>query len=247
MPMVTIKSLRQSGKKRLSFVPTLCTLANALFGFFAVIKALEADFISAAYCLFSAAFMDMIDGRIARFFGLSSAFGMELDSLCDAVSFCFVPAIVMYCWGFHTQGLLGLCILALYLWCGLFRLARFNSLSTHDAKYFIGLPTTMAALCLASLLSSMPSLDQVSAQQVVQCSLLITGVLSLLMVSNVRFACCKRLPKMNALSLSMIPTVCFIVYVCASIWPLKLVIPFGYVVINSVSDIYQRLLYRWHA
>lgn len=247
MPMVTIKSLRQSGKKRLSFIPTLCTLANALFGFLAVIKALEGDFLSAAYCIVCAAFMDMIDGRIARFFGLASAFGMELDSLCDAVSFCFVPVIVLYCWGLHTQGFLGLCILAFYLWCGLFRLARFNSVTSIDAKHFIGLPTTISAVCLASLLAYMPSIDAQSAQVTIQCSMFIVATLSLLMISTLRFAGCKRLPKSNSLSFSMISAVSLMACVALYAWPLKLVVPFGYVVIGSVSDIYQRVRYRWHS
>lgn len=246
MPMVTMKSLRQSGKKRLSFIPTLCTLANALFGFLAVIKALEGDFSTAAYCIVCAAFMDMIDGRIARFFGLASAFGMELDSLCDAVSFCFVPVIVMYCWSFHTQGFFGLCILAFYLWCGLFRLARFNSVTCVDAKYFIGLPTTIAALCLASLLAHMPSIDVQSAQVTMQCSMFIVVTLSLLMISTLRFPGCKRLPNRNTMSFSKLSTVSVVACVALYAWPLKLVIPFGYVVVSSVSALYQRLRYRWH-
>lgn len=245
MPMVTMKSLRQSGKKRLSFIPTLCTLANALFGFLAVIKALEGDFLSAAYCIVCAAFMDMIDGRIARFFGLASAFGMELDSLCDAVSFCFVPVIVLYCWGFHTQGFLGLCILAFYLWCGLFRLARFNSVTCVDAKYFIGLPTTISAVCLASLLAHMPSIDAQSAQVTMQCSMFIVAILSLLMISTLRFAGCKRLPKIARLSVTMLITACLIVCAALCAWPLKLLIPFGYVLVSSVSALYQRVRYRW--
>lgn len=247
MPMVTIKSFRQSGNRRLSFIPTLCTLANALFGFLAVIKALEGDFLTAAYCIFCAAFMDMIDGRIARFFGLATAFGMELDSLCDAVSFCFVPVIVLYCWSFHTQGFLGVFILAFYLWCGLFRLARFNSVTSADAKYFIGLPTTIAALCLASLLAYMPSIDVQSAQVTIDCSMIIVGTLSFLMISTLRFPGCKRLPKSNSLSFGIITMVSLIGYAALCAWPLKLVVPFGYVVVSSVSDIYQRLRYRWHS
>jgi len=79
---------------------------------------------------------------------------MELDSLCDAISFCFAPAILLYSWHFERLGLLGIAVLAFYLCCGLLRLAKFNILSSTQPKnlgFFVGLPTTLAAFLLAQI------------------------------------------------------------------------------------------------
>ncbi len=248
MAMVTIKLLAQAGKKRLSYIPTLCTLVNALFGFLAVIKALEGDFLSAAYCIVSAAIMDMIDGRVARFFGLTSAFGMELDSLCDAVSFCFVPAIVMYCWCLHTQGLLGIIVLALYLWCGLFRLARFNLSAAVDTRYFTGLPTTFSALCVASLLVYRPSLDAGSAHAAWHCwaSMVVISLLAVLMVSRVRFPACKHMQGRLFRKL-MLGGLCVLVFLALYKVGLIVVLPAAYILLSSAVDIYYRVRRAYRA
>lgn len=189
MAILSMRLLRQAGKKRFVYLPTACTLINALFGFLAVVCALEGDFLHAAYCIMGAAFMDMIDGRIARFFRVTTPFGMELDSLCDAVSFCYAPAVVLYCWALHTQGISGLCILACYLWAGLFRLARFNISAIGDARYSIGLPTTFAALSLATVVTYMPSFDPYCTESILYCrwSMLLVALLSFLMVSKIGF------------------------------------------------------------
>lgn len=242
MAMVTIKLLAQVGKKRLSYIPNLCTLVNALFGFFAVIKALEGDFLSAAYCMLCAACMDMIDGRVARLFGLTSAFGMELDSLCDAVSFCFVPAVVMYCWCLHTQGLLGIIVLALYLWCGLFRLARFNLSAAVDTRYFTGLPTTFSALCLASLLLYRPFLDAGSVHAAWHCwtSMVVVSLLAVLMVSRVRFPACKHMQGRLSRKLT-VAALCFLVVLALYQAGQIVVLPVAYILLSSVVDIYCRI------
>ena len=43
--------------------------------------------------------LDMLDGRVARMTGTSSAFGVEFDSLADVVSFGMAPAVLCFAWG----------------------------------------------------------------------------------------------------------------------------------------------------
>jgi CDP-diacylglycerol--serine O-phosphatidyltransferase len=134
-------------------IPFIFTFANVFFGFLSIIKTIEGDFIAAALCIIVAAVMDGLDGRIARYLGTSGDLGSELDSLCDAVSFCLAPAVLLYSWYLHDFGHVGLFApaLVLYLCAGLLRLARFNLLDNDQHIFFLGLPTTIAALFFAQL------------------------------------------------------------------------------------------------
>lgn len=146
---------KRKGKKSLFFIPFFFTFANAVFGLLSVIKTFECDFIAAAYCIIFAAIMDFFDGKLARAFDSTSFIGMELDSLCDAVSFCFAPAILLHSWYFGSFGNYGIFLIALYLCAGLLRLARFNTISVNKQQnitYFLGMPTTLAAFLVSTLI-----------------------------------------------------------------------------------------------
>lgn len=149
MRLMYLRGLKKRGHQTLFLIPFVCTFANAFLGFLAIIKALEGNCIVAAYCIIFAWIMDIADGNLARAFGSTSTLGMELDSLCDAISFCLAPTMVLYCR--YEVGLTGVGALGLYLCMGLFRLARFNSTSQNQFCFFSGLPTPIAALFLASL------------------------------------------------------------------------------------------------
>jgi len=140
-----------SRKKTITAIPYVFTFLNVFFGFLSVIKTLDHEFVMAAYFILLAAAMDFIDGRLARAFGSASYFGMELDSLCDAISFCFAPAILLHSWYLHNFDGVALLALVFYLCSGLFRLAKFNVLHEKQRDYFVGLPTTIAAFFLANL------------------------------------------------------------------------------------------------
>jgi Phosphatidylserine synthase len=148
------KNWKKRGKQNLFVVPFLFTFANAVFGLLSVINTLESDFVAAAYCIILAAVMDFFDGKLARAFKTTSCLGMELDSLCDAISFCFAPAILLHSWYFSNFGTYGTILICLYLCFGLLRLARFNTISLNKEQsisYFIGLPTTLAAFLISAL------------------------------------------------------------------------------------------------
>jgi len=151
MTLLRLKVLRESGKKKLFLIPLMITFANACLGLLSVLYALDERFLAAAYCIIAAAVLDGIDGKLARAFRSSSMLGMELDSLCDAVSFCFAPAIILFSWKLYTINTIGLIAVGFYLCAGLYRLAKFNMMAVDQKTFFRGLPTTIAACWVAGL------------------------------------------------------------------------------------------------
>lgn len=132
-------------------IPTAVTLANAACGFAAVVAlATPGEHVAlAGWLLVGAWALDMVDGQVAKLLGATSAFGAELDSLCDAVSFGVAPALLLAAvggapWGW-AAGLVFLCAV-------LVRLARFNVASGDDDHlYFTGLPSPAGAMAIATL------------------------------------------------------------------------------------------------
>lgn len=177
------------------FLPSLFTLGNAFFGFASIALAFEGERIAAAYCIFLAAMMDALDGRVARLMKVESDFGLELDSLCDAVSFCLAPACLAYVWYLRPLGFFGILVAALFLMAGLFRLARFNLIHDEQLLFFMGMPTTIAGCFLVTFLLNISvycneaptwGIDT-SCGTITFVSALLILVLAWLMVSTVRF------------------------------------------------------------
>ena len=138
-------------KKGVRFVPHLFTLGNAFFGFCSLVLAAHTEFVAAGYSILLAAMMDALDGRIARFLGEESLLGVQLDSLSDAVSFCLAPAFLMYMWRLKAIGYFGIIVGAIFMLCGLLRLARFNLIHEQQTIFFLGVPTTIAGCFLVSV------------------------------------------------------------------------------------------------
>jgi len=225
------KALGKTGKKNLFIIPFFFTFSSAIFGLFSVIKTFQGDFVLAAYFIMFAGIMDAFDGRLARALGSSSYLGMELDSLCDAVSFCFAPTVLLYCWYFQDVGLWAISVLALYLCCGLLRLAKFNIISSSDQKdigFFIGLPTTLAAFLIAQLVINYHWIS-IALFPFLKNPLWMTvfiAIVALLMVSSVRFLSFKKV----SLRLSFFTglTLLFL-----SIFSFLLSVPFFFLIIFS--------------
>jgi CDP-diacylglycerol--serine O-phosphatidyltransferase len=91
--------------------------------------------------------LDMLDGRIARLTGGTSAFGVEFDSLADVISFGVAPALLAFNWGLQPFGRLGWAAGFIFVAAAAIRLARFNiqSAGGQDKRFFIGLPSPAAA------------------------------------------------------------------------------------------------------
>ncbi|MCF7899382.1 CDP-diacylglycerol--serine O-phosphatidyltransferase [Candidatus Babeliales bacterium] len=177
-------------KKSIALLPNLFTLGNAFFGFCSIILSSRGDLITASYCILIAALMDALDGRLARLMGVDSALGVQLDSLSDAVSFCMAPAFLIYFWQLKKMGFLGLIVSSIFLLAGLWRLAKFNILHDVQTKFFLGVPTTIAACFLATLYLNFIHVDQ-NFYFLFFISILVL-FLAFLMVSSLRFPTFKQ-------------------------------------------------------
>ncbi|MBA3954699.1 CDP-diacylglycerol--serine O-phosphatidyltransferase [Candidatus Dependentiae bacterium] len=196
--IMKVKALTHSGKQRckksLFMVPYIFTYLNAICGFLSILKSLESDYKAAAYYILMGACFDAFDGRLARALGSTSCFGMELDSLCDAISFCLAPTVLIYCWVPFSIGFGGKLILGLYLCAGLARLAKFNTTSGKQEHAFSGLPTTLAAFFIASLVLADTWLSGHAFKVLLHKPVLfsLVGLIACLMVSSVPFYSFKR-------------------------------------------------------
>jgi CDP-diacylglycerol--serine O-phosphatidyltransferase len=190
---------------------------SAIRGFQLVDTGNQDDMIQAAAYLDNAAkaigwavLFDMLDGRIARMTKTTTEIGVQLDSIADVITFGLAPAILVYVWGYGASLAEGsdLHNLAwflsfMYLMCGGFRLARFNVQSSRprilaagtikmDKKSFVGLPIPVAGGLIAAIIHYAPRpLVYYGPERAHVYSLLLmalVGLLSLLMVSTLRFS-----------------------------------------------------------
>lgn len=137
-------------RKGLYLLPNLFTLAALFGGFYAVVMAMDGRFENAAIGIFCAMVLDSLDGRVARMTGTASAFGEQMDSLSDMVSFGAAPALVAYVWVLKDLGRWGWIAAFVYCACAALRLARFNTnIGIIDKRFFQGLPSPAAAALVA--------------------------------------------------------------------------------------------------
>ena len=133
-------------RKGIYILPNLFTLAALFGGFYGMVMAMNGEFDKSAIGIFCAMVLDSLDGRVARLTNTTSAFGEQMDSLSDMVSFGAAPAIIAYEWGLRGLGKLGW--LAAFVYCAgaALRLARFNTnIGVVDKRFFQGLPSPAAA------------------------------------------------------------------------------------------------------
>jgi len=131
-------------------LPNAITLAALFAGFYAIVMATKGRFEMAAIGIFVAAVLDSLDGRVARMTNSQSAFGEQMDSLCDMVSFGAAPALIMYEWALRDLGKPGWIPAFVYIAGAALRLARFNvNIGVVDKRFFQGLPSPAAAALIA--------------------------------------------------------------------------------------------------
>jgi CDP-diacylglycerol--serine O-phosphatidyltransferase len=161
-------------------VPNLFTLANIAFGFFSMIAAAQGQLDRSVTLLFGAAICDLLDGKLARMLDASTRFGMELDSLSDAISFGLAPALLVYLAVLHRLGLVGAVIALAYILTAVVRLARYN-VDTADIGHvtFQGVPTPIAAGYMLSFVLVRDALPLALVAGG-------TGLMALLMVSTLK-------------------------------------------------------------
>jgi CDP-diacylglycerol--serine O-phosphatidyltransferase len=174
-------------------LPSLMTLSNLLCGFASIVYSTRGDFDTAAVLIGVAMIVDTLDGFLARLTHSQSAFGAELDSLADVVSFGVAPAILAFTWGLWSLGRLGWAAGFIYVAAAAMRLARFNiqSASTADKRYFAGLPSPAAASVTASTVFLYPW--GVQDYRIALLALPMLLVPGFLMVSTIRFRSIKAI------------------------------------------------------
>jgi CDP-diacylglycerol--serine O-phosphatidyltransferase len=133
-------------RKGIYILPNLFTVAALFGGFYAIVMAMNDRFDSAAIGVFCAMVLDSLDGRVARMTRTQSAFGEQMDSLSDMVSFGAAPALIVYEWALRGLGKAGWIAAFVYCACAALRLARFNTnIGIVDKRFFQGLPSPAAA------------------------------------------------------------------------------------------------------
>ena len=174
-------------RKGIYILPNLFTLAALFGGFYAMVMAIDGRFEQAAIGVFCAMVLDSLDGRIARMTNTQSAFGEQMDSLSDMVSFGAAPALIAYVWALNTLGRWGWIGAFVYCACAALRLARFNVNTTVvDKRFFQGLPSPAAAALVAGFIWLMTDagIDGVDVRWYAFAMTLYAG---LTMVTNVPF------------------------------------------------------------
>ena len=152
------ESPRRRRVRQLKFVPArqifpnLVTLLALCVGLTAIRMSIELRFDAAIAAIAIAAFLDGVDGRVARLLKGTSRFGAELDSLTDFLNFAVAPAILIYVWALDELGAIGWIAALIFVICGALRLARFNvALEAPDrpewqSSYFVGVPAPAGAM-----------------------------------------------------------------------------------------------------
>lgn len=207
-------------KKSLFLLPNMITLTSIFCGFDSIRTAatakVEGDYYRAALLIVFAMFFDTLDGRVARATKTQSAFGLQIDSLADVVSFGVAPSLLVYQWQLQRLGTLGLVIAFLFTAAGAVRLARFNVLTMGEggqpskpSKYIVGLPIPGAAgVLVAIVLANHSTGDVIGGAEYAVLMLGVTLVLSIFMVSTIRFRSFKEM-RFNAMTALLVTFVVF--------------------------------------
>lgn len=130
----------------------ILTYGGLLLSLVGILQAMGGAYVPALFCMGGALICDTLDGRVARSkrnrTRQESLFGIQIDSLCDVISFGVFPALMCYCLG--LQRWFDLVIIGFYCLCCVIRLGYFNVLATEakpgDKAVYHGLPVVFMAV-----------------------------------------------------------------------------------------------------
>lgn len=208
--------MRENDKLQLMYIfPNLFTAASAFLGVISIIASVNGQYFKAITYIVFSLILDGLDGRVARLTKTTSKFGVEFDSLADIVAFGVAPAMLFYFSVGQNFGRLGSLVAALFVVFGAIRLARFNVMTgTYEPSVFIGLPIPTAAIVSAFWVGL--SLEYNFTRSAEWFLLILQAVLSVLMVSNIRYPSFKKidLKQANFLKILIILTIiCSLLYI----------------------------------
>ena len=138
-------------RKGIYVLPNLITLSSMFGGFYSIVASFNSDYERAAWAIMIASVFDVLDGWVARMTHTATRFGIEIDSLSDAISFGVAPGVLVYSWSLQSFGKVGWLGAFFMVACAALRLARFNvQMGSEEKKHFTGLPSPAAALMIAT-------------------------------------------------------------------------------------------------
>jgi CDP-diacylglycerol--serine O-phosphatidyltransferase len=172
--------------------PSIITLVALCLGLSSIRFALQFQWTLAVSMIVIAAFLDVLDGRIARLLNATSSFGAHLDSLADFLNFGIAPPLTIYMWSLKNTPVKGLgwATVLFFVVCCAIRLARFNTdLDSEDKPhwaegFFVGIPSTFGGF-----LAIVPMMLEIEYDIILsEYSLLLSlylAIIALLMVSKI--------------------------------------------------------------
>ncbi|MBQ7738101.1 MAG: CDP-diacylglycerol--serine O-phosphatidyltransferase [Desulfovibrionaceae bacterium] len=178
------KKLRRSAY----LLPNMITTLSMFFGFLAMVWAVGGAFEKACLAILFSALLDGLDGKVARLTHTASEFGVQYDSLADAVAFGLAPAFLIWQWQLYNLGNFGVACAFIYAACGVLRLARFNiTTRVLSKRFFVGLPIPAGGCTMATFIIFANNLPEMLAGTVIWLAVFISILMGILMVSRVRY------------------------------------------------------------
>lgn len=228
-------------KTQLTYLlPNLLTASSVFVGVLSIIASSKGAFEKSAILLFIALILDGLDGRVARLTNTTSKFGVEFDSLADIVSFGVAPAMLLYFYCGYEFNKFGSMVSALFVVFGTIRLARFN-ISTNESEpsVFIGLPIPTAAM---SIVFGVMFFNEYNLKDSSIVLMLFTILVSILMVSNIRYPSFKKFSMRRANLLKLLILI-VIVFSTVYIFPVEgiLLLMVAYIIFGISRAIYNLL------
>jgi len=222
-------------KRIISLIPNILTTFSLCFGLLSVFNILKIlpgnnSFIGidtklitenplwwSCIFLYISAFIDFIDGKIARLLNKDSEFGMHYDSLSDLICFGFAPSFLIYVTYLSYYGKLGIMCCVFFVVCVALRLSRFNALSHNEKEnFFVGLPSPMGAGLIISLILIDYKFSLFGNDIVRNIFLVFFPIVGMLMVSNIIFTkktFLNKMKKFNALVIVSIISVAILTHI----------------------------------
>ncbi|ODS34061.1 MAG: CDP-diacylglycerol-serine O-phosphatidyltransferase [Candidatus Scalindua rubra] len=223
------------------YLPTIVSIGNLACGFGAIIFIINNELSYAAWLIITAMVFDGMDGQIARLIKTKIAWGRQIDSLADMVTFGIVPAFLIGSINAFNSHIAIWFVCFFFTLCTAIRLARHNAQDNSDTeqdKYFTGLPSTLAGGTIASLILLDGYLKTTVGIQIVSKSIpSITFILGILMVSKIQYIKIVDVlrKKHNPASLLTIIGVFFTLLVLFILYP-SIMLPLGFCVYVIIGN-----------
>lgn len=230
------------------FIPNFITMSALCIGLTSIKFGLSGQLEYAIFCLLFSSILDATDGRLARFFGSSSHFGAEIDSLADFVNFGVSPAILAYLVSLQKYPDFGWGISLFFVICSCLRLARFNTSKFYPIKeeepweynYSVGVPAPAGAiLAVLPIIFFFITKNEIFLSPIlVICSFFLSGIL---MISRIKTFIFKNI-KITKRSIPVLVTcigIC-VIFIITKLWETMVFIS----IIYLFSIPYSNLKYK---